>query len=112
EAVAAFSRHAGSRPTDLWAGIGPAIGPCCYRVGPQVAEAVGGACPRGAEVVRRRDDGLYLDLSGAVRAQLAAAGVKQVEMSGICTACHTDEWFSHRAERGQTGRFGMLAMLN
>lgn len=110
-AVGAFARYAGSRPQDLWAGLGPAIGPCCYRVGAEIAASVARACPVGAEVVRRRDDGLYLDLPGAVRAQLAAAGVRQVEMSEVCTACHTAEWFSHRAEGGRTGRFGALVML-
>jgi YfiH family protein len=110
-AVAAFERHAGSQPGDLWAGVGPAIGPCCYEVGPEVAEAVTGACPEGTEVVRRQNGALRLDLPGAVRAQLAATGVEQVEMSGICTACRTDEWFSHRAEEGKTGRFGMTIMM-
>jgi len=46
-----------------------------------------------------------------VRAQLAAAGVQQIEMAHLCTACHTEEWFSHRAEHGRTGRFGALIML-
>ncbi len=110
-AVAAFVRHAGSKPGDLWAGIGPTIGPCCYEVGPEVAETVARACPAGTQVVVRQNGSLHLDLPGAVRAQLLAAGVGEVEMSGICTACHTDEWFSHRAENGRTGRFGMLAML-
>ncbi len=110
-AVAAFARHAGSSPAELWAGIGPTIGPCCYQVGPEVAGAVTAVCPEGAEVIERRDGSLYLDLPGAVEAQLAAAGVKQVERAGLCTACHTDEWFSHRAERGRTGRFGVLVML-
>ena len=111
EAIAAFAHHAGSRPEDLWAGIGPAIGPCCYRVGSDVARAVARACPADAPIVHRKDGGVYLDLPGAVRAQLTAAGVGEVEMSGICTACHTDEWFSHRAERGRTGRFGVVMML-
>ena len=115
-AVEAFVRHVGGRPGDLWAGIGPAIGPCCYRVGPDMAEAIVRACPEGAKVIQQRDDarqnvGLYLDLPGAVRAQLTAAGVGRVEMSNICTACHTEEWFSHRAEHGRTGRFGALVML-
>lgn len=110
-AVKAFAHHVGSRPEDLWAGIGPAIGPCCYRVGSDVARAVARACPADAQIAHRKDGGVYLDLPGAVRAQLAAAGVGQVEMSGICTACHTEEWFSHRAERGRTGRFGVVMML-
>jgi YfiH family protein len=110
-AVAAFTHHAGSRPGDLWAGIGPAIGPCCYRVGAEVATAVANACPPETPVVRQEADALYLDLPGAVRAQLIAAGVGQVEMSGLCTSCHNDEWFSHRADQGRTGRFGVFIML-
>jgi YfiH family protein len=110
-AVAAFARHAGSQPGDLWAGIGPAIGPCCYEVGAEMTDTISQISPKGIEVLQRRDGGLYLDLPGLVRAQLAEAGVKQITLSNICTACHTEEWFSHRAENGHTGRFGALAML-
>ncbi|MCS7282045.1 MAG: peptidoglycan editing factor PgeF [Anaerolineae bacterium] len=110
-AVEAFTRYAGSCPGDLWAGIGPAIGPCCYEVGPEVVEAVRRVSPPEAEIVRRQDGRLYLDLPGAVEAQLLALGVGRVERSGLCTACRTDEWFSHRAEGGRTGRFGALVML-
>lgn len=110
-AVEALARHAGSQPRDLWAGIGPAIGPCCYRVEPELAEAVERTCPPGSKVSRQQDGATTLDLPGAVQAQLAAAGVRQIEMAGICTACHTEEWFSHRAEGGHTGRFGALALL-
>lgn len=109
--VDAFVRRVGSRPQDIWAGIGPAIGPCCYEVGPEVVTAISQACPEGTDVVERRDGSLYLDLPGAVRAQLLAAGVGQVDASALCTACRTDEWFSHRAEDGRTGRFGVLVML-
>ena len=111
-AVEAFVRHIGSRPEDLWAGIGPAIGPCCYRVGPEVVARVAQAESLRHDLVHHRTDGLYLDLPGVVRAQLEAQGVRQIEMSGICTACRTDEWFSHRAEGGRTGRFGVLVMLD
>lgn len=122
-AVDAFIRHAGSRPEEIWAGIGPAIGPCCYQVGPEVIASVTQAwrpaLPAAQadslhilrSLVYRRPDGLYLDLPGVVRAELEALGVHRIEASGICTACHTDEWFSHRAERGRTGRFGALVML-
>ncbi len=110
-AVEAFARHAGTWPEDLWAGIGPAIGPCCYEVGSDMLEAITEISPEGLEPIQRRDDALYLDLPGLVRAQLAAAGVTQIEMADVCTACHTEEWFSHRAGNGRTGRFGALAML-
>lgn len=111
-AVEAFVRHVGSRPEDLWAGIGPAIGPCCYQVGPEVVASVAQAFSLRPDLVYHRADGIYLDLPGVVRAELEAQGVRQIEMSGICTACHTDEWFSHRAEGGRTGRFGVLVMLD
>ncbi len=53
----------------------------------------------------------HLDLWQANRLQLEAAGVKQIEVAGICTACHLEDWFSHRAEKGKTGRFGVLIAL-
>jgi hypothetical protein len=37
--------------------------------------------------------------------------VGRIALSGICTACHTDEWYSHRAEGGKTGRFGVIAWI-
>jgi YfiH family protein len=110
-AVAAFVHHVGSKPEDLWTGVGPAIGPCCYEVGEEMADTISKISPEGIEAFQRRDGGLYLDLPGLVRAQLAEAGLKRITMSGICTACRTGEWFSHRAENGRTGRFGALAML-
>jgi len=110
-AVRAFTRYAGSHPEDVWAGIGPAIGPCCYGVEPEIEAAIARSVPATAEVIQKRDGVLYLDLPGLVRAQLAAAGVQQIEMAHLCTACHTEEWFSHRAEHGRTGRFGALIML-
>jgi YfiH family protein len=110
-AVAAFARHAGSQPGDLWAGIGPAIGPCCYEVGEEMATAIAQASLKGDDALQHRDGKWYLDLPGLVQAQLEAAGVNQIVRCGICTACHTEEWFSHRAENGRTGRFGALAML-
>jgi len=50
-------------------------------------------------------------LPAALEAQLRAVGVTQVEQSGLCTASRVDEWYSHRAEEGRTGRFGVLVML-
>ncbi len=109
--VEALAGRLGCERADLWAGVGPTIGPCCYEVGPEVVDAVRAACPDGAEVVRRVDGRVHLDLPAAVEAQLDAAGVGRVENSHLCTACRRDEFFSHRAERGHTGRFGILMEL-
>jgi copper oxidase (laccase) domain-containing protein len=57
---------------------------------------------------RRNGRHAYFDLWEANRRQLAAAGVGRVVVAGLCTACRTDHFFSHRGERGHTGRFGVI----
>jgi polyphenol oxidase len=110
--VAALSDNFGSQPRQLWAGIGPCISAERYRVGQEVIDLVVPACPPGAPLVRQQPDGsLHLDLNAAVLSQLRASGVEDVEDSSICTASNTTEWFSHRAENGKTGRFGMVIGL-
>jgi YfiH family protein len=101
----------GTRPEALWAGIGPAIGPQHYIVGPEVVEAIDATLPAGASASVFRDGRWYADLPTALEMQLRAAGVRQVEQSCLCTASRVDEWYSHRAEAGRTGRFGVLLML-
>jgi len=53
----------------------------------------------------------HFDLPEANRRNLLNAGVRAVELSEYCTACRTDLFFSHRAERGRTGRFGTVFAL-
>lgn len=103
----------GSVPRRMWAGIGPAIGAEWYEVGVDVAERVMAACPPGTRLAQSGRDGRpHLDLAAAVTAQLQVAGVGAIEASGICTASNTGEWFSHRAEKGKTGRFGLVVALS
>ena len=52
-----------------------------------------------------------LDLWAANRMILEDAGVQHIEISEVCTACNLDDWYSHRAENGDTGRFGVLIGL-
>ena len=112
EAVLAMTRHYGSRPAEILAAIGPSIGPDHYEVGPEVVTQVQQTFgPTAVDLVERREGKAYLDLWRANRAQLEASGVHQIEVSGVCTACHLEDWFSHRAERGRTGRFGALMSL-
>jgi hypothetical protein len=97
-----------SKPEHVWAGIGPTIGPCCYEVGADVAEEIEDACPAGSRVTQRVNGRIHADLPSAVEAQLKDVGIHQIEHSGLCTSCRMDEFFSHRAEHGQTGRFGIV----
>jgi YfiH family protein len=109
--VAAMVNQFGSRPQAITVAVGPSIGPCCYQVGPEVFEAAQSALVDSTACFRQNDEGLCFDLWQANAAQAAQAGLEKVVVSQICTACHTDEFFSHRAERGRTGRFGVFLSL-
>ena len=95
-------------PADVRVAVGPAIGPCHYEVGEDVALAVASASPAGA-VTKRRRGKLYLDLVATVRAILREAGIRTVEDTGLCTACESKRFFSHRRDR-VTGRHAAVAM--
>ncbi|MBS1886963.1 MAG: laccase domain-containing protein [Actinobacteria bacterium] len=86
------------------AAIGPGIGPCCYEVGPEVLAAFAGLGDGIAE-------GRMLDLPEVARRLLVRAGVAGVESSGLCTFCEPGLFFSHRRDRGRTGRMGNLAWI-
>ena len=111
-AVQAMQSRYGSHPGDILAAIGPSIGPDHYEVGPDVIghfrEAFG---DRVDGLIHRREGRTYLDLWAANRFQLQDAGVVHIESPGVCTACHPEDWFSHRLEKGKTGRFGALMAL-
>jgi len=79
------------------AAIGPSIGPCCYEVGEEVLASFRGS-GEGVAVDR------MLDLPEVARRLLAEAGVERVEASGLCTSCEPELFFSHRRDRGCTGR--------
>ncbi len=112
--VRALTRSYGSRPSDIRAAIGPSIGPKRYQVGEEVVAAVQEHFGITDGLIRRdpSDGTAYFDLWAANRLDLERAGVQQIEAAGICTAEHTDEFFSHRAEKGRTGRFGALLSLS
>src|SRR5438132_3980216 len=129
--VGEMRRHFKSDPRDLVAAIGPGVQGCCYEVGEeirtkfeaqftyadslfrQVKESdpvrekypllfLTARAPGHSELPKK----IFLDLVEANRQQLIAAGVlaKNISASPLCTACRTDLLFSHRAERGITGR--------
>ena len=97
-----------SDPSEVLAAIGPAIGPCHYEVGPDVALAVAAGSEGGA-VSERRDGSTYLDLSATAAKHLRAAGIRRVERAEECTACEERRFFSHRRD-GETGRQGLVLM--
>lgn len=111
-AVEAMVDSFGTRPEELMVGLGPAIGPCCYTVGHKVAAAMGYSLPDWNKVMSLQDENAWsLDLPAANAQQLAAEGVSHIETADLCTACHQDEFYSHRGDNGRTGRFAVVAYL-
>jgi YfiH family protein len=115
-AVRALDERYGAEPSGLLVGIGPSIGGCCYEVGDEVAGPFEAASQAGQpwdgalkiDPVRR-SSGMkpYLNLQEANRATCQAAGVpsEQIETAEVCTRCHSDVYFSHRAMGVPAGRF-------
>lgn len=89
----------------LAAVIGPGIGPCCYEVGDDIADAYRERF--GPDVIAGRN----LDLWTAAERVLREAGVESVERLDHCTACDPQLFFSHRRDSGVTGRQGVIGYV-
>jgi polyphenol oxidase len=126
----------GTRPRDVLAAIGPGIQQCCYEVGEEVKDKFESQFSYAADLFREVQDSdavrekypllfmnmrapghgdlcikLHLNLCEANRRQLLSAGVppRQITALDHCTACNPRQFFSHRAEKGRTGR--MMAVI-
>jgi polyphenol oxidase len=134
--VGEMRKHFKSDPRDLVAAIGPGVGGCCYEVGEEVRTKFESQFAYAANLFREVKESdpvrekypllfltarapghselpvkLFLDLVEANRCQLLDAGVlaKNIDAAAPCTACHTDLLFSHRTEKGITGRMIAVA---
>jgi len=113
DCIASMEKTYGSLPGDIVVGIGPSIGPDHYEVKEDVASDAEACFGETEGILLQTSDGkIFLNLWEANRRILLETGVRNIELAEICTACHTDTWFSHRAENGKTGRFGALLALN
>jgi YfiH family protein len=98
--VRALITRYGSRTEDLHVAIGPAIGPCHYEVGPEVARHFATWCPELKHVAKP----VPIDLAAINEGQLREAGVGGVWRADECTFCNPDRYFSFRREKEQAGR--------
>ncbi len=98
KALEAMQAH----PEDVHAALGPAIGPCCFEVGPEVARQFAPWFPERFDLDRKTT----LDLAEANRRQLIRAGVAEshIYTAGLCTVCGGEQFYSWRRERRRAGR--------
>lgn len=111
KSVRAMQQGFGTRTGNVIACIGPSIGPCCYEVGDDVIAQVRAALDNAEALLLKQNGSTHLDLWEANAAQLRELGVEQIEIAEICTADHTNDFYSWRAENKDTGRFGTIAAL-
>ncbi len=116
QTVDAFLAHFSSRPGDILAVIGPAIGPCCYEVDAVVYHALEVYAGKGVAPFFRSGatkDKWMLDLTMINRFQLEQRGVpsEQIFAGDHCTSCRSAVFYSHRRDRGRTGRHFSFLML-
>lgn len=111
--VESMQMHYGSRPEDIQVMIGPSISQAHFQVGEEVVQAIETYYGTQAGLVHRdaHDGTAYVDLWEANQRDLLNVGVKHIEIMGLCTVERVDEFYSHRAERGKTGRFGAVIAL-
>jgi len=97
--VAALREHYGSDPSDLRAAVGPCLGPCCARFSEPRNELPAWCAPF--------IHGDHVDLWAMNRYQLREAGLRpgHILVAEVCTVCHRDLFYSHRGDKGRTGRF-------
>jgi polyphenol oxidase len=105
ELLAATLAHSGAAVAETWVYLGPCIGPCCYRVGEDVAARF------SPKSVTRRDGGCFVDLAAETRIQLEGLGVRPdaILSPPACTSCDERFCYSHRRDRGTTGRHWGIA---
>ena len=96
------------------AAIGPSIGFDAFEVGPEVIEQFEKTFGPGAPVRRRPDGKGHVDLRELLRRQLRSAGLPddQIDSTDRCTHAQEDEFFSHRRDRGLTGRMAAIISPN
>ena len=99
----------GCVPERMSAAIGPAIGPCCYTVGPEVADRV--PADARAAVITLRAGEIRLDLAGLNAWWLRAGGLQpaRIFQACQCTACLPDRYHSYRKRGAAAGR--MMAVI-
>ena len=111
--VERFCKDFGSKPSDILAGIGPSIGPCCFEVGQDVEGEFAVAFPAWRDMIIRPAETpgkSYVDLWTTNRLILEKAGVRpeHITVTDLCTKCHDEYFHSHRRmgnERGTQAAF-------
>ena len=100
-----------SKPEDIVAIIGPAIGFCCYNVGEEVYEKLSKTVTNFDGLYEIREGNIFVDLKNINRRQLEEIGVKEIDACPYCTVHDNDKFFSYRNENATTKRHSAVLKL-
>lgn len=109
-----MQKQLGVNPADCYAAAGPSMGPCCYQVGEEVySEARKNLTGYEEFFVEQGNKQWLFDMWQANKRQLLKAGLlpANIVLSKVCTHCNKELFFSHRADKGKTGRFAAIAWI-
>ncbi len=105
----------GSNPKDLIIGIGPSIEKCCFQVGKEVVDIFKEELPFSKSYIFNDTpkDKYKIDLQGIIKQSLINSGVlsQNIELSGLCTMCNSDTFFSHRVMGNNRGSLAGIISL-
>lgn len=116
EMVKRMAYEFGSSPSDIKVGIGPSIGQCCFQVDKPVVDIFNEKYNFAYKHIKKDEEakGKYkIDLWGINKEVLMSMGVKEenIEISGICTKCNPDTFYSHRVMGEKRGTMGAFLFL-
>ncbi len=114
ETLISMNKEYGCRVEDIITAIGPSIGECCFEVGKEVYEEFK-AKHHDIDIFCKwlNEDKLKIDLQSFIKRTMLKQGVREenICMSGICTKCNNDIFFSHRGDNGKTGSLTAIMQL-
>ena len=112
EIIREMSSKYKSKPEDIIVYISPGISKCCFETGEEVYEQFISKYEYAKKYIGNRKNNKYhIDLKAMAVEQLKQCGILNIEVSNKCTYCENDLFYSHRRDKGITGRMGAFLKL-
>ena len=95
-------------PEEVIAAIGPGIGKCCFETDYDVASKFA-----DKYVLKKNSEKFLIDLVSVIKDNLLEIGLREenIIISGRCTICESDKFYSYRVQKDKTGRMGAFISL-